>query len=300
MDYLDDLDIGELLEESNQRQQQRLEEEPERIEQQLSRRDQVHREIVNELESKLDWYKDRLEALYKQKTEKTGERKELKNQITSFYRQLREEKQQHWHNKLRPAEEANFDQFVEVAGHRISVVPQRVGHFVRRQRALANHAQTDIQSRFCESERFEEHLLDVCRFDRYIDALNPLHRLVVTGGHRIQRIRKPLPLKERRYRGSTQMISCRPLWSNKEIRYYPHHPHSDQQHPPSNSDALAVVAQLVVARPEDRHESARVTERTRGFRIVKSASKLPVFGERPRAVQTQREDHPDPRHSACE
>jgi hypothetical protein len=105
VDYLDDLDIGELLEESNQRQQQRLEEEPERIEQQLSRRDQVHREIVNELESKLDWYKDRLEALYKQKTEKTGERKELKNQITSFYRQLREEKQQHWHDKQKLEQE---------------------------------------------------------------------------------------------------------------------------------------------------------------------------------------------------
>ncbi|MFA1610037.1 hypothetical protein [Halobellus rubicundus] len=130
MDYLDnpEFDINELLEETGQRQQQRLEKELERIEQQLEERDEIHREIVDELESKLSWYTDRLESLYKQRTGKTGERQELKNQISSFYRQLREEKQQHWHDKqkleqerrelLRKLEEASdtelFDEFLSL------------------------------------------------------------------------------------------------------------------------------------------------------------------------------------------
>jgi len=99
VDYLDDLDIDALLEESSQLQQQRLERELERIESQLEQRDEVHKEIVDELESKLDWYKNRLESLYKQRTGKNGEREQLKQQIGSFYRQLREEKQQHWQDK---------------------------------------------------------------------------------------------------------------------------------------------------------------------------------------------------------
>ena len=69
------------------------------IEEQLERRDEVHEEIVDELESKLDWYKDRLESLYKQSRGRNGEREQLKQRISSFYRQLREEKQQHWRGR---------------------------------------------------------------------------------------------------------------------------------------------------------------------------------------------------------
>ncbi|MXR40061.1 hypothetical protein GRX01_01630 [Halobaculum sp. WSA2] len=102
MDYLDDdwdLELKELLQESKEQQQDRLEEELKRIEQQLEERNQVHREVVDELESKLDWYKNRLEDLYKQRRGKAAERSQLKNQITLFYRQLRNEKQQHWCDK---------------------------------------------------------------------------------------------------------------------------------------------------------------------------------------------------------
>lgn len=108
MDYLGDdwdFDLEELLRESSEEQQDRLEKELERIEQQLEQRDQVHREVVDELESKLDWYKDRLVDLYKQRKGKSSEQNDLKNQITSFYRQLRKEKKQHWQDRQKLEQE---------------------------------------------------------------------------------------------------------------------------------------------------------------------------------------------------
>lgn len=82
-----------------------MEKELERIDEQLEERRQVHHEIVDELESKIDWYSDRLEKLYKQRRGRNGERSQLKDQINLFYQRIREEKQQHWHDKQRLEEE---------------------------------------------------------------------------------------------------------------------------------------------------------------------------------------------------
>lgn len=72
-----DIDINEILEQSEERQKERLTHELERIEQQLDGRGEVHEGIVDELEWKLDWYTDRLDSLYKRgvgKTDGTRER----------------------------------------------------------------------------------------------------------------------------------------------------------------------------------------------------------------------------------
>lgn len=104
MDYFDyndfsDFDVEAFLEESQEREKQRLESELEEIERQLEERDQLHGEIVEELESKLDWYLERLERMYKQMRGSSGERERLKGKISSFYTRIQEEKQQHWQDK---------------------------------------------------------------------------------------------------------------------------------------------------------------------------------------------------------
>jgi len=110
VDYLDYLespddtlfqgfDVADFLERSQENERQRLEEELERINRQLEERDRIHREVLDEPESKLDWYTDRLETLYKQSREKNGKREKLKTQIEEFYREIREEKQSHWRDR---------------------------------------------------------------------------------------------------------------------------------------------------------------------------------------------------------
>jgi len=60
----DDLDIESFLEGSQERSRELLEKELKRIEQELENRDQIHEENTSELESKLDWYLDRLRTTY--------------------------------------------------------------------------------------------------------------------------------------------------------------------------------------------------------------------------------------------
>lgn len=104
MDYFDYLepetqsfDIEEFLEQSQEDQQKRLEEELERIQEQLEQRDRIHEEIIEELESKRDWYINRLELLYKRNQH--GKRKELKQRIEGFYQRIREENRSHWQDR---------------------------------------------------------------------------------------------------------------------------------------------------------------------------------------------------------
>lgn len=110
MDYLDylespddtlfqDFDVADFLERSQESERQRLEEELKRISRQLEERDRINREVLDELESKLDWYTNRLETLYKQSRGKNGKREKLKMQIEEFYREIREEKQSRWRDR---------------------------------------------------------------------------------------------------------------------------------------------------------------------------------------------------------
>jgi ElaB/YqjD/DUF883 family membrane-anchored ribosome-binding protein len=104
--YWEDLDLQEFnvedfLREEQQSEQERLEQELKRIEDLLSEREEIHSESVSELESKLDWYVERLEDLYRgfgggQKEEKES----LKTKIEGFYTELRREKRNQWRDKI--------------------------------------------------------------------------------------------------------------------------------------------------------------------------------------------------------
>jgi len=102
-DYLEtgepSFDIDEFLEQSQEDQRERLEEELERIQSQLEQRERIHEEIVEELESKRDWYINRLELLYKRGQGKHGKRQELKQRVEQFYRRIREENRGHWQDR---------------------------------------------------------------------------------------------------------------------------------------------------------------------------------------------------------
>jgi hypothetical protein len=88
-------DVEEFLRESNRKQERHLEEELERIERQLEAREVIFESNRGELESKLEWYLDRLENAYKT----TGDVEELKEKITEFYDLLREERVRHWRDR---------------------------------------------------------------------------------------------------------------------------------------------------------------------------------------------------------
>lgn len=95
-----DIDIDELLEESKTSERERLARELEEVEKQLDSRDDIHEEIVDELEWKVDWYTDRLESLYKTgRGLKDDERERLQNRIEAFYVYLREEHRGHWRDR---------------------------------------------------------------------------------------------------------------------------------------------------------------------------------------------------------
>lgn len=92
-----DLDIEELLEQTTAQESNRIEAELQRIDDQLEARDQLHTEIIDELESKLHQYLQRLEQ--DRKLPGRTESDKLKSDIKQFYRELRNEKREHWKHK---------------------------------------------------------------------------------------------------------------------------------------------------------------------------------------------------------
>lgn len=95
-----DFDVEEMLERSEEAAEQRLEDELERVKNQLEERESVHQDIVDELEGKLEWYQDRLESLYTIGTGKRdGTRERLKYRIERFYALIRDEKREFWRDR---------------------------------------------------------------------------------------------------------------------------------------------------------------------------------------------------------
>lgn len=93
-------EIAQLLEQSHEREQDRLEQELASIEQQLTERDRLHEDLVTELERKITRYTDRLEHLYTiGKGRLDGTRDRLKDRLTAFYQELREERRDHWQDR---------------------------------------------------------------------------------------------------------------------------------------------------------------------------------------------------------
>ena len=92
-----DFDIEEFLEQSQSREKQRLEEELQRIDQQLERQKEIQTETVEDLDSKIEWYIERLMKQYKRNSTKQIE--ELKQRMRDFYRALREERRHSWRDQ---------------------------------------------------------------------------------------------------------------------------------------------------------------------------------------------------------
>jgi hypothetical protein len=97
-------DIEEFLEQSQRREKTRLETEIERIDQELDERKQIHDQAIDELESKLDWYIERVKNLRKRGAQKS-DREKLKSRIDTFYSEIREEKRSHWRDQQQLKEE---------------------------------------------------------------------------------------------------------------------------------------------------------------------------------------------------
>lgn len=91
----EDFDVEEFLRESNRQQEQHLESELERIEKQLDEREMIFNKHLEEIDSKLEWYLERLEKAYKT----TGNVEELKQKVSEFYDLLRDERVRHWRDK---------------------------------------------------------------------------------------------------------------------------------------------------------------------------------------------------------
>lgn len=91
----DELDVERFLTESHERQEQQLQEQLARIEEQLSERTEIFETHRSELESKLEWYVERLETAYRQRRDP----EDLKQRIEEFYRLLRQERVKHWRDR---------------------------------------------------------------------------------------------------------------------------------------------------------------------------------------------------------
>lgn len=100
MEATDWTEIAGLLEQSQAREQDRLEQELGAIEQQLAERDRIHENVVAELKRKITRYTDRLEHLYTiGKGRLDGTRDRLKDRLVTFSQELREERRDHWQDR---------------------------------------------------------------------------------------------------------------------------------------------------------------------------------------------------------
>ena len=126
MDYFDynqAFDVKSFLEKSRKRQQERIDRELQRIEEQLEQRESLHTESIDELESKLDWYIERLEDLYRRSFDTSEEAEKVKDRIEEFYREIRIEKRKRWQDRqklqrerrelLRERSQVDLDEWVE-------------------------------------------------------------------------------------------------------------------------------------------------------------------------------------------
>ena len=95
----DELDIESFLEESQERSRELLKTELERIKRELEERDKIHDENMNELDSKLDWYLDRLKTAYNTVHGAGEDIDELKEKIETLYKDIRHEKRNRWRDR---------------------------------------------------------------------------------------------------------------------------------------------------------------------------------------------------------
>jgi hypothetical protein len=92
--------INRFLERTQHEHRERLGDELDRIADQLDERDEIHEEIVDELEWTIERYTDQLKHLYNTGTGKQdGEREWLKDRLTTVQEKLRTEHREHWRDR---------------------------------------------------------------------------------------------------------------------------------------------------------------------------------------------------------
>jgi len=107
-DYWNDLDVSsqgfdieEFLREEQRSEEERLGQELKRLESLLEERREIHSETVEDLESRIDWYLEKLEKTYRGIGSGDMEEQErLKSKIQGFYSEIRSEKRQQWRDKI--------------------------------------------------------------------------------------------------------------------------------------------------------------------------------------------------------
>lgn len=101
-----DESVARFLEQSHSDQQDQMEAELEQIDGQLDQRDEIHTDIVEDLEWKVERYTARLERLYQQRRGKLdGKRERLQDQIERFEKRLSDEAREHWRDRQKLEQE---------------------------------------------------------------------------------------------------------------------------------------------------------------------------------------------------
>lgn len=93
-EVISDFDVEEFLEQSQKQEQRHIERKLDRVDKLLEEREEIHEDAVTELESKLDWYIERLEDAYR--TGLNESKDELKQRIEQLYTELRELERKQW------------------------------------------------------------------------------------------------------------------------------------------------------------------------------------------------------------
>lgn len=95
-----EINVEQLLEQSQTAKRERLTQELEQLEAQLTERKAIHRTLVEELEKHINRYVDQLRSLYTGFSAVDEDRSDrLKQAIRSFYRELRQERRAHWQDR---------------------------------------------------------------------------------------------------------------------------------------------------------------------------------------------------------
>ena len=94
-------DVEEFLKSEQRSEEERLEQELQRLESLLEERREIHSETVEELESRVDWYLEKLEKASRGLgAGDTREKERLKSKIDEFYSEIRGEKRQQWKDRI--------------------------------------------------------------------------------------------------------------------------------------------------------------------------------------------------------
>ena len=92
--------IRELLDQSDDRDKQRLKEELERIDEQIEHREVLYREAVDRIRSHIDRYTSTLQTLYNRSFGGGSDAREpVKEALSDLYDDLQREKRQHWQDR---------------------------------------------------------------------------------------------------------------------------------------------------------------------------------------------------------